>query len=83
MADEGNERFERLTESETRVIENLRQLNEFASEENFDSENLKGATRIVLETLDWIADSAEKADITLTLQVLELIEILDNVNYLH
>lgn len=79
MAEEGNERFERLTEPETRVIENLRQLNEFASQENFDSENLRGATRIVLETLDWIAESAETADISLTLQVLELIEILDQV----
>lgn len=80
MAEERNEAVENLTEVETKIIENLKYLNEFAGRENFNSMELKKATQVVVETLDWIAESVESTEINLPMQVLELLEHLDMVN---
>ena len=70
-----------LSQTEQKILKNLQKLEKFSAMKEFNTEDLNDIMKIVIETSDWIADSIDSADVELPLQILDLLEFLDEVNF--
>lgn len=73
------EESESLSEGEKRVLSNLHTLELFSVQKDFTQSEVAALFEIIIETIEWVADSIDSSDVELSLQIMELLDFLDLV----
>ena len=73
------EESEELSQDEQRILNNLQELERYATFRQFADEDVNSIVKIIVETIDWIADSMDSTDVELPKHIMDLLEYLDQV----
>jgi len=73
------ESSESLSQDELRILHNLQELERYSALRDFSNIEVNDIAKIVIETIEWIAESIESSDVELPMQIMDLLEYLDNV----
>jgi hypothetical protein len=73
------EESDSLSQEEQHILNNLQQLERFSATRESDPLQIKEMERIIIQTIDWMAESIEASDVDLPLQIMDLLEYLDTV----
>lgn len=77
------EESDSLSQEEKRVLLNLQALEGFAAQNEYEHEEVLKIFDIIVETVDWVAESIEGSDVELALQIMSLLDFLDRVRLAH
>jgi hypothetical protein len=73
------EESDSLSQEEQHILNNLQQLERFSTSRDSDPLQIKEMERIIIQTINWMAESIEASDVDLPLQIMDLLEYLDKV----
>ena len=75
----GNEESGSLSQEELKVLQNLQELESYSVQKTFNDAEVLRIVEIIIETIDWIADSIDSSEVELSLQIMDLLDFLDLV----
>lgn len=77
------EESESLSQEEKKVLLNLQALEGYAALSQYTDAEVVQIFQIVVETVEWVAESIEDSDVELALQIMSLLDFLDKVGGCH
>lgn len=70
---------ESLSPEEKNILKNLEELEKYSLMNEYTDEALDDIVKIMIETIDWVAESIESTDVELPMQIMDMLEYLDSV----
>lgn len=70
---------ESLSPEEKNILKNLEELEKYSVMNEYSDEALDEIVKIMIETIDWVAESIESTDVELPMQIMDMLEYLDSV----
>jgi hypothetical protein len=68
-----------LSQEELKVLQNLQELESYSVQKAFGDEEILRIVEIIVETIEWIAESIDSSEVELSLQIMDLLDFLDLV----
>lgn len=70
---------ESLSPEEKNILKNLEELEKYSVMNEYSDDALDEVVKIMIETIDWVAESIESTDVELPMQIMDMLEYLDSV----